>query len=140
MKLGLDVIGVGCGALIVNDKNETLLIKRNDKTRNQAGFWSKPGGKVEFGEKIEDAVKREIKEEIDVNVEVIKFLCCTEDILKSEKQHWVSFNYLAKIISGEIKNLEPEKHEEIKWFKFDELPENINQSTVEAINEYLKLK
>jgi ADP-ribose pyrophosphatase YjhB (NUDIX family) len=48
MKAGFDCVGVGCGALIVNDRNDTLLLKRTDKTRNQAGFWAKPGGKVEF--------------------------------------------------------------------------------------------
>ena len=139
MKIGTDCIGVGCGALIINDRGETLLLKRTSKTRNEAGFWSKPGGGVEFGEKIEDALKREIKEELGVEVEITKFLGFTDSIMKAENQHWVSFNYLAKIAKGEPKNLEPEKHEEMKWFKFTELPENINEYTLEAIKEYLKL-
>ena len=74
MAAGFDCVGVGCGALIVNDKNEALLLKRTSKTRNGAGLWSKPGGGVEFGEKIEETVKREIKEELGVDVEIIKFL------------------------------------------------------------------
>ena len=74
MKIGTDCIGVGAGALIVNEKNETLLQKRTDKTRNRAGFWAKPGGGVEFGDKIEDTVIREIKEELGVDIEIIKFL------------------------------------------------------------------
>lgn len=138
MKKGIDYIGIGCGALIINDKNETLLIKRTSKTRNENGFWSKPGGGVEFGEKVEDAVKREIKEELGVEIELIKFLGFTNHIIKSESQHWVAFSYLAKIINGELKNLEPAKHEEIKWFKLDSLPEKISQTTIEPINEYLK--
>ena len=140
MKAGFDCVGVGCGALIVNEKNETLLLKRTVKTRNRSGFWSKPGGGVEFGEKIEDAVKREIKEELNVDIEIIKFLCFTESILQEEKQHWISFNYLAKIISGEVKNMEPEKHEEIKWFLLDNLPEKLTHGSMESINEYLKFK
>jgi ADP-ribose pyrophosphatase len=139
MKIGTDCIGVGCGALIVNDNNETLLLKRTSKTRNEAGFWSKPGGGVEFGEEIEDAVKREIKEELGVDIELTNFLGFTNSVLESENQHWVSFNYLAKIIGGELKNLEPEKHEEIKWFKLNELPEKVNKYTIEAVNEYLKI-
>ena len=139
MKPGFDCVGVGCGALIVNDKNETILLKRTSKTRNGTGFWSKPGGGVEFGEKVEDAVIREIKEELGVDVEIVKFLGFTEGILIDGKQHWISFNYLAKIISGEIKNMEPEKHEEIKWFKLDDLPEKVMINTIEPINEYLKL-
>jgi len=138
MKTGVDCVGVGCGALIVNDNNETLLVKRTNKTRNGAGFWSKPGGGVEVDEMVEDAVKREIKEELDVDIEIIKFLGFTDDMMKDEKQHWISLNYLAKIVGGEVKNLEPEKHEEIKWFDLNDLPENTNQNTKDAVKEYLK--
>jgi mutator protein MutT len=140
MAAGFDCVGVGCGALIVNDKNEVLLLKRTSKTRNKAGFWMQPGGGVEFGEKVEDAVKREIKEELDIDIELIKFLCFTEEIMKDENQHWISFNYLAKIIGRKVKNLEPDKHEEIKWFSLDNLPEKLAQNTTDSIREYLKLK
>ena len=46
---------------------------------------------------------------------------------------------LAKIIGGEIKNLEPEKHEEVKWFSLNNLPEKLAQNTIDSISEYLKL-
>ncbi len=138
MTPGIDYIGVGCGALIINDKNETLLLKRGAKSRNQAGFWSKPGGTVEFGEKIEDAIKREIKEEFGVDIELIKFLGFTNHIIKEENQHWLSVSYLARIIKGEPKNMEPEKHDEIGWFSFDDLPDKLTQTTGELIEEYVK--
>lgn len=138
MKAGFDCIGVGVGALIVNDKNETLLEKRTSKSRNASGFWSKPGGGVELGEKVEDALKRETKEELDIEIEVIKFLCFTEGVV--DGQHWIALNYLAKIKSGKVKNLEPEKHEEVKWFNLDNLPEKLVQNTIDSVNEYLKLK
>lgn len=138
LKPGIDYIGVGCGALIINDKNETLLLKRTSKTRNQAGLWSKPGGAVEFGEKIEDAVKREVREEIGVDIELIKSLGFTNHYMNEEKQHWLSLNYLAKITNGEPKNLEPEKHEEMKWFRLDDLPPNIAENTSKLLNEYQK--
>jgi mutator protein MutT len=138
MKPGIDYIGIGCGALIINDNNETLLMKRSPMSKNEIGFWSKPGGAIEFGEKVQDAVKREIKEELDVEIEITKFLGYTDHIISSENQHWISFNFLAKIKSGEPKIMEPEKHEEIKWFAFDNLPEKINQTAMESIEEYLK--
>jgi len=136
-KPGIDFIGIGCGALIINDKNETLLIKRTSKSQNEAGFWSKPGGTVEFNENVEDAVKREIKEELGVDIELVKFLGFTNHIIKPENQHWVAFSYLAKIIKGEPKNLEIEKIEEIKWFNLNNLPSNLTQTTSEPIKEYL---
>ena len=138
MKSGVDCIGVGCGALIINDKNEALLVKRGVKSKNEVGVWSKPGGAVEFGEKVEDAVKREIKEELGVGIELSKFLGFTNHIIKSENQHWVTFNYLAKIIEGEPKIMEPEKIAEIKWFNLKNLPEKLSQTTSEPIKDYLK--
>ena len=138
MKQGIDYIGVGCGALILNDKNEVLLMKRGKKSKNEAGFWNKPGGTVEFGETVENAVKRETKEELGIDVEPIKFINFTNHIIKSENQHWVSLNYLVKIVKGEPRNMEPEKTDEIKWFSFDNLPENMTQTTREPIQEYIK--
>jgi 8-oxo-dGTP diphosphatase len=138
MKQGTDYIGIGCGALIINNKNETLLMKRGPMSKNEIGFWSKPGGSVEFGEKVENAIKREIKEELDIEIELIKFLDYTDHIIKSENQHWIAFNYLAKIIKGEPKIMEPDKHDEIKWFSLDDLPDNITQTTKEPIEKYLK--
>lgn len=138
MKPGVDYIGVGCGALIINDKNETLLVKRGVNSKNEAGVWSKPGGAVEFGEKVEDAVRREIKEELNVDIELTKFLGFTNHIINSESQHWVTFNYLAKIIKGNPKIMEPEKIAEIKWFNLRSLPEKLSQTTSEPIEDYLK--
>lgn len=138
MPAGYDSVGVGCGALIINEKNEALLLKRTSKTRNLAGFWMQPGGGVEFGERVEDAVKREIKEELNIDIEIVRFLAFTEGIMKEEKQHWVSLSFLGKIVGGEVKNLEPEKHEEIKWFNLDSLPAPLAQNTKDSINEYLK--
>ena len=140
MTAGFDCVGVGAGALIINDKKEALLLKRTLKARNLSGFWMQPGGGVEFGERIEEAVKREIKEELGIDIEIIRFLAVTEGILKEEKQHWISLSYLGKIVGGELKNLEPEKHEEIKWFDLNALPEKLAQNTIDSISEYLKLK
>ena len=67
-KIGCDCIGVGCGVFIINDKSETLLLKRSRKSKNEAGFWNKPGGAVEFGETIDDSIRREIREELDVEL------------------------------------------------------------------------
>ena len=60
---GKDFIGVGCGAFILNDKNEFLVLKRTDKCRNEAGKLMIPGGKVDFNERVQDAIKREVKED-----------------------------------------------------------------------------
>lgn len=139
LKKGIDFIGVGCGTLIVNENNETLLMKRGGDSKNETGVWSQPGGSVEFGKKIKDAIKREVKEEFGVTIELQNLLATTDHIISDENQHWVSTSYLGKIVSGEPKNLEPEKCLEIKWFSFDNLPENLTQPTKESVEVYKKI-
>ena len=144
LKPGKDYIGVGGGVLIFNQKKEILLLKRTDKTRNEAGYWEKPGGMVDYNEKAIIAMKREIKEEVNLNIDIWGYLPHTDHILKKDGQHWVAFNYLASIKSGKIKNMEPHKHDEMEWFALDKLPKKISQTTIESIknykeNKYIKL-
>ena len=63
MKKGIDYIGVGSGAIIVNREGKVFLAKRGRDARNESGKWEFPGGGVEFGERLEDALVREVREE-----------------------------------------------------------------------------
>jgi len=138
MQIGKDYIGVGCGAFILNENNELLLQQRNKAP--EKGYWSIPGGKVELFEKIEDAVKREIKEETDVDIEVIKLLGICDHIVDNEQVHWVSPSYLCKIVAGNPRIIEPQKHSDMKWFSLDELPGNLTITTHKAVIEYIEGK
>jgi mutator protein MutT len=135
MEAGKNYIGVGAGAVILNDKKEILLLKR---LRNpEIGKWSIPGGKIDFLEKAESAVIREMEEELGIKVEIKKLLGLTSHILTENKEHWLAPAYLVKIVEGIPKNMEPEKHEEIQWFSLNNLPKNLTITTVKAV-EYLK--
>ena len=123
MKEGIDYIGVGCGAFIINDKNQVLLIKRTDKCKNEAGKWNIPGGSIDYNEEVEKAVIREIKEELGVGIENEKFMFYIDHIIPDEGQHWVSFIFKSRIKEGELKIMEPHKHSELRWFDMDNLPE-----------------
>jgi ADP-ribose pyrophosphatase YjhB (NUDIX family) len=90
------------------------------------------GGSVEFGERCEDAVKREIMEEFDFHIAIIDLLDVVNHIIPEEKQHWVSPTYLAKIVSGTPKIMEPEKCSEIKWI----IPQDINQAELTIASKY----
>jgi len=144
MKKGVDYIGVGCGCLIVNDQYQVLLIKRKDKSQWGGGWlWSQPGGAIEFGEHIEDAIKREIKEELNVDVELFGPKLYAEDITTKDwiTKHWFIWARFAKITWWEIKLMEPEKHEAAEWFDLDKLPTTLTAYTlpyIEAYKERLK--
>ena len=137
MEIGKDFIGVGGGAIIVNDKNEVLLILHSKNSRSAPSCWSRPGGAVEFGESIKHAIKREIMEEIGVEIKLIDFLQLNENIDKKNGFHWLAISYSAKIISGVPKVMEPNKHDAIKWFPIGSLPKNISNFTKSSIEIYL---
>lgn len=120
MKRGIDYIGVGVGAAIFNDEGRLFITKRGKKAKNESGTWEIPGGSVEFGETFEEAIKREIKEELGIEIEILELLGICDHIIPQEKQHWVSPTYICRITKGKPKILEPEKCEEIGWFTLSE--------------------
>ncbi len=120
MQRGIDCIGVGVGAIILNKDGKALLAKRGPKAQNEKSKWSYPGGGLKFGETFEECVKREMKEEFDIEVEPIEQLGTVNHIIPEDKQHWVAVAYVCKLIKGEPKIQEPEKEEEIGWFTFEE--------------------
>lgn len=138
MEIGRDYIGVGCGAFIINDKNELLLQQRNKSP--EKGYWSIPGGKVEMFETLHQAVKREVKEETGVEIEIIDLLGVCDHIVPNEKVHWISPPFLCKIVKGEPKIMEPTKHIDMRWFSLEQLPENLTITTKNALNYYKKYK
>lgn len=140
LKLGKDYIGVGGGVLIFNKKGEIFLAKRGTGVRNQSGWWCKPGGGIEVGEKAIDAMKREIKEEHDIDIKIWGYLPHTDQIIKKENQHWIAINYIANLKKGEPKIMEPGKCDKIGWFNIKKLPKKITQTTREPIRNYLKGK
>eukprot|EP01126_Amoeba_proteus_P033960 TRINITY_DN335_c0_g2_i3.p1 TRINITY_DN335_c0_g2~~TRINITY_DN335_c0_g2_i3.p1 ORF type:complete len:159 (-),score=21.49 TRINITY_DN335_c0_g2_i3:281-757(-) len=80
----------------VPGKEQILLIKR--KNPPQAGHWSFPGGKVKFGELLQDAVMRELKEETNLTVE-LKGLVDVVDVIRSESTvfHYIVVEYLSVV-------------------------------------------
>jgi ADP-ribose pyrophosphatase YjhB (NUDIX family) len=121
--------GVGCGAAILSDRR-LLLVKRLKAP--EAGHWSLPGGKVDFGERVADAVKREIAEELGVGIALTRPLSVVE-MIGIDGQHWVSPIYEAEIEAGEPFNREPTKHEGFVWADLDAPPAPLAISAREAI-------
>lgn len=117
---GIDYVGLGVGALIFNDQYQLLLTKRGPKAKNEVGKWEIPGGGVEFGESLKEAVVREIKEELGITIQVVELLQVADHIIPDEKQHWISPTFICKIISGQPSILEPEKCDQIGWFSLQE--------------------
>ena len=74
------------------------------------GMWEFPGGKIEPGESREVALKREIQEELGVDITIDKFLCTTDYDYPSF--HLTMHCYLCSVVSGEI---ELREHMSARW-------------------------
>ena len=123
---------VGIGAVIVKD-NKVLLIKRAGEPGR--GLWSIPGGLVELGEKIKDAVRREVKEETGLEVKVNEIADVTEIITRDEegkvKYHFVIVDFFAEVLRGELKPSSDAL--EAKWVEFEDLRKYHLTETVEKL-------
>lgn len=136
MRRGIDYIGVGVGAIIVNDKGEVFMARRGPLAKNERGLWEFPGGSVEFGERLADALVREIREEYGITITVGPLLDVVDHILEDEGQHWVSPTYICRIQAGEPRILEPGKCTEIGWFAPDQVPEDITVISRHNLRNY----
>lgn len=139
-KKGVDYIGVAIGVLMFNDKGQIFLSKRSQNAKNERGTWEMPGGSVEFGETLEDAAKREIKEEFGVDIEIMRQFTAENHFIPAEGQHWVPTSFQAKIKDGqEPKIMEPEKCDEIGWFDLDNLPSPLSIISQQDIEHHVPL-
>ncbi len=95
---------VGAGAIIIKG-GRVLLVRRN--TEPNAGLWAIPGGLVEVGETCEEAAVREAKEEVGLDVSILRLSEVVSDIVLDEsgrvEYHFVIIDYLARVAGGKIR-------------------------------------
>lgn len=139
MKKGVDYIGVSAGAMVFDDKGKLFLSKRSQNCKNERGHWETPGGSVEFGETLEQAIKREMLEEYGTEIEIIEQFPAADHLIPAEGQHWVATTFLARFKPGqEPKIMEPDKCDDIGWFSLDNLPKPLSIITQADLKEYRK--
>lgn len=119
---------VGVGAIIL-EGNKILLEKR--KNAPGKGKWSVPGGLVELGESVEQAVIREVKEETGLEVIEPRFVDIVDHISLDEKgavkYHFVIIDYLVTVKNGKPKAASDA--DALKWVPFNEVEQyNLTES------------
>ena len=119
----MDKPTVGIASIIFNDDNELLLLHRTGKVGEDT--WGLPGGKMEKNETFEECIIREAKEEVNLDIHKTSFADITNDIMSDIGHHYVTLFFYVDKFSGELKNMEPEKCSELKWFNLNELPKNL---------------
>lgn len=124
------------GAIIGDGKGNVLLqLRKDDNT------WATHGGSIELDERVEDAMIREVKEEIGLTILEYTLL----DIYSGPEYHNIYSNgdevscidivYYSHNYKGEI-NLQEDEVLEVKWFNKENLPKNISKRTKIWLSEY----
>jgi 8-oxo-dGTP diphosphatase len=137
-KVGRDYPGLGVGIIIPYPDNMIPLNYRSGTTNNRFGKWELPGGTVEFGASLEQTVRDEAMQEVCLDVEPLGYVSIHQDF--PEAQHWISIGYVARRISGELRNGEPFKFEKVDLFPVTNLPKDTSVLTRLVVLEYLNKK
>ncbi|PWM81888.1 MAG: 8-oxo-dGTP diphosphatase MutT [Clostridium sp.] len=100
----------------INQNNEPIIFATQRGYGEFKGGWEFPGGKIEAGETPQEALKREIKEELDTEISVKDLICTVE--YDYPKFHLSMDCFWCDIING---NLVLKEHEDAKWLTKDNL-------------------
>ncbi|MEH7886018.1 NUDIX hydrolase [Bacillus sp. JJ1609] len=130
----LILVGVAVG--VMNETGELLLQKRRD------GLWGVPGGFIELGESTEEAGRREVIEETGIEIgklDLVGVFSGEQHYVKlpnGDEFYPVTIAYVTNEIKGGILNPDGKETTEAKFFKVNELPEELNPLIKNLIKQY----
>lgn len=134
---------VSVGALILNDRKEALFVKRSAAEDFEQGRWELPGGGSDFGETPEESLKREIKEECRIDIEVLNPLTVKTYFMENpqEKIQRVEIVFYCKMIDENQKIILSPEHSDFKFLPLGNLDElELSEYMKSAVNDIKKLK
>ena len=131
---------VGVGAVVVREDGCVLLVRRRQPPR--AGEWSLPGGLVELGESLDEAVRREVREECGIEVQVGPlvgvFQPIERDATGAIRFHYIVLDYLACYTGGTL-HIASDVNDAV-WVSPDQLDRyRLRPETVEMIRRALTI-
>jgi 8-oxo-dGTP diphosphatase len=121
------MFNLGAFAIILDEDKRVLLCHRTDYD-----LWNLPGGGVETNESPWEAVVREVKEEVGLDVKVEKIL----GLYNKPSRNNLVFSFLCKKIGGNLTLTE--EADKIDWFHLSEIPNNIPDKQKERIFDYFQ--
>ena len=127
---------VGVGVVVLNEQGEVLLAQRGKPPR--AGEWSIPGGLLDLGERLEDAARREVREECNIEIAIGGFVATFEPILHDAageiEYHYVLIDYWATYLSGDL--LAQDDATAAMWVAIDALADfKLRRETFQVIQD-----
>jgi 8-oxo-dGTP diphosphatase len=133
-------VRAGVGIMILKD-NKVLLGRRNSdpikassELRGECS-WTMLGGKIHFGERIQESAKRELKEETGIKAKKLKLVSVGNEVVKDA--HFVTIGFLCDDFEGEPKVMEPEEIVEWRWFPLNKIPNPIFPPSLKLLKNYI---
>ncbi len=122
---GISFTGVTTVFLCHDGKGRILLAKRSANTRDEQGRWDPGGGGLKHGEAVEDNMRRELKEEY--NVDPIKsgfvgYFDAFRQTPTGEPTHWIAMCFVVLVDPNKVKINEPKMNDDFGWFYLNKLP------------------
>lgn len=138
MKKGIDYIGNTVVFACHDGQGRYLLSKRTTQCRDEHGTWDPGGGGVELHDSIEETLRKEISEEYCADIISSEFLGYRSVHREQEgvPTHWIALDFKVLIDPASVRNGEPHKLEEIKWFTLDDLPSPLHSQFPHFLEKY----
>ncbi len=124
---------------LLQHKGKYLILREQ---MHKGDVWDLPGGKIEYGESPIEALKRELKEELDLDVKVEKSVGIWYFFSQNNMHQVICHTFLCHTISGEIKidtskNPADENFTELRWLTIPEILESKDIVITESLRELL---
>lgn len=118
-------------------KDNKILLSRRYKTGFEDGNYSLVAGHVECGETIKQAMIREAKEEANIVLDSKNLKSVQVMYRKTNIEERIDYFLVAEQWTGNLRNNEPNKCDDLRWFNFYEIPSNIVAYIKYALEKYL---
>ncbi len=121
---------------IVEKDGKILVMKRSSKDPFNADYWDLPGGVMNFGEEVMGALKREVKEECGLDIEILSPIDVSTRV--GDEEQYVTVTFICEYKSGTIKL--SKDHSEYKWIEAKKVPdlEELNWVLERSIYPYIE--
>lgn len=140
MQKGIDYIGIAVAFLCHDGKGNVLMAKRSINARDEHDKWDIGARGIELGDTVQETLEKEIKEEYCADIVGTDFLGYRTVFREhgGKKNHWIMFDFKVQVKPEMVKNGEPHKFDELKWFPINSMPkpENMHSQIPNFIMAY----
>lgn len=116
-------------AAVIVQEGKILLVRH---VKDGKTYWLVPGGGVDYGESLAEAVARELKEEACLDIRVGELILANDSIPPDKSRHIVNLYFSAEIVGGQVRLGEDERVAELRFVPLDDLADLVFYPDIRA--------